>query len=126
MALFPAVANEGSNEDQAVDEIGSLGRGKDGGASSHGVAHHHGGAIEFLNEGDDVTCRLDVSVGSERRVAIAVTTQVRACDPVARVTKRRRRETVRTSQIAHSGHQNDERTIAADVIANPAFRTIEE
>jgi hypothetical protein len=32
----------------------------------------------------------------------------------------------RTPQIAHSRHQNHKGTIAVDVIANPAFMTIEK
>ena len=82
--------------------------------------------VEFLNEGDDVVRRLDVSVGGERRVAFAVTTEVRTCHPVALLTQGGGEKTVRTPQIAHTGYQHDQRTIAADVVADPAFRAIEE
>jgi hypothetical protein len=55
-----------------------------------------------------------------------MTSEIRACDPVTVVTEGRCHKAVRASQIAHAGHQHDERTITADVVADPALRTIEE
>ena len=68
--------------------LGSLSCGEGGCPGSHGVAYYHGGSLESLDESDDVACRLDVSLGGERRVACAVASEIRAGDPVNRFTER--------------------------------------
>jgi hypothetical protein len=88
-----------------LDEIGTLGSGQDRGAGAHGVADHHRRATELRDEGDKVTGGLNISVGGEGCVAVAMAAQVGTRDPVAGVAQGRCEEAVGGSEVAHARYE---------------------
>ena len=60
-------------------------------------------AAELVDQGSDVACRLEVAVGREGGVAVAVTAQVGGGDGVAGGDEWGSQEAVRGAKIAHPG-----------------------
>ena len=114
-----AVANERADEHEAADERGLLGRRDDGSPGAHRVADDDGRATELFDESEHVAGGLHVTVGGERRVAVAVTAQIGRCDSVARLDERGREEAIGRSQVAHPWDQDDEGAIPGDVVCDP-------
>jgi len=55
-----------------------------------------------------------------------VAAEVGAGHPVAGVPQRRGEEAIRSSQVAHAGHEHHERALAGGVVADMSFRTLDE
>ena len=83
------------------------------------------GPPSFCNQGDDIGGSFLVAVGGERGVAVPVTAQVSAGDPVAPRTQGGGEETIGGPEVTHAGHEHHQRAIAGDVVTDASFRPAE-
>ena len=112
------VAHERAHQHEAAHQVGALRRGDYRGSGAHGVPDNDRRALELPDQGEEVACGLDVTVGGKRRIAVAVSAKVGARYSVADSAEPGGEKTIRGSQVTHAGHQHQQRSIAADVVAD--------
>ena len=119
------VADERPDQHQAADQARPLRGGQDRGPGAHGVAHHHGRAAEFPDQGKDIASGFLIAVGRERGIAVAVAAKIGAGHPVTRSPQGRSQETVAGPQVTHARHQHHQGAGTCDVVTDPPLRTAE-
>ena len=105
-----ALAQERAGQDEARDEVGSLGGGPRGGAGAHRVADEDRGSAQVLDERERVLAGDDVAVRREGGVGVAVAAQVHDGDAVAGLDERAGELAPGAAQVPHAGDEDDERT----------------
>ena len=96
---------------------------EDARAGAHRVADQDCRLAELLDQSDDIPGGLLIAVGGKRGVAVAMSAQVRARHPVASLAQRRSQEAIAAAQVAHSGHEHQQRPLAGDVIRDAPLGT---
>jgi hypothetical protein len=81
--------------------------------------------VERRDQSENVTGGLDVAVGAERGIAVAVATKISAGNTVAGVAQRWSEEAIPGSQVPHSRYKHDERPVTGDVVGDASFRAVE-